>query len=207
VTAPSLGPPPAGGLARAVAFESSIWRSLFRWLLRRPGPVPPTDRFGYDGAAAPLIWVFVGLSAVEIPILDLLLPGWWRLVGLAVGLWALLWMLGLLGTVKTHPHLVDLDGIRIRYGSTLDIPVPWDLVDSVAIARHQVAGTATVQMDGSVLIVAVTSQTNVELAFTEPVVVAVPKTRGEPISAVRFYADDPVALLGRVRSWVDAADP
>ncbi len=106
--------------------------------------------------------------------------------------------------------LVRDAGVRIRYSSLVDLNMPWELVESVAISRRQVPGTSTVQLDdsgdGPVLVLAIASQTNLELEFIEPVVVPVPKTGGEPVAAVRFWADDPAALLARVRSSVADAD-
>jgi hypothetical protein len=77
----------AGALRRAGTFEAALWRSLVRWTLRGPLAVQPADEaFGYAGAVAPLFGVFVGLSAVEIPILHLILP--WptaRVISLIIG--------------------------------------------------------------------------------------------------------------------------
>jgi hypothetical protein len=60
---------------QAALYEAGIWRSLYRWLTRRPRS---TDRnaalFGYTSQATPIPVAFIALSALEIPILSLLLP-------------------------------------------------------------------------------------------------------------------------------------
>jgi hypothetical protein len=86
------------GLLFALKYELRLWEALFRWTFRRPHRVEPgTVTFSYSGAVAMLFGVFIGLSAVELPILHLLLP--WpaaRTISLLVGGYGLFWMIGLL---------------------------------------------------------------------------------------------------------------
>ncbi|MGW5667805.1 hypothetical protein [Micromonospora sp. NPDC003776] len=93
-------------LAGAVRYEIGMWRSLFRWLLRRPQTTEPgAEVFGYVGVVQPILIAFIVLSAVEIPIFDLILRHTlpWpsvRTVVLALGVWGLLWMIGLFASVS-----------------------------------------------------------------------------------------------------------
>ena len=80
---------------RAVAFEVNLYRSLFRWVTRRPDVPSGAAAFPYVGAIATLLWAFVIVSAIELVAVHLLLP--WatiRLVADLLGLWGLVWMLG-----------------------------------------------------------------------------------------------------------------
>jgi hypothetical protein len=80
---------------RAVAFEVNLYRSLFRWVTRRPDVPPGAAVFPYVGAIATLLWAFVIVSAIELVAVHLLLP--WatiRLVAELLGLSGLVWMLG-----------------------------------------------------------------------------------------------------------------
>src|SRR3954454_8131650 len=81
---------PIGLLGKAMAFESGIWRSLWRWMFRRTGRLPAdATAIPYAAGAAPLIWVFIAITAIEIPILHLLLPTLTlRLIALGLGAWA-----------------------------------------------------------------------------------------------------------------------
>ena len=52
-------------------------------------------------------------------------------------------MLGLLASMKVFPHLLDDAGMRIRYGTTVDIRIPWSAVASVTARRGSVRPRTT----------------------------------------------------------------
>src|SRR3712207_796407 len=118
-------------LRRAAATEGAMWRSLYLWLRRKPPALGPGgEAFGYLGVIKPILGVFIGLSIVEIPILDLIVrkvvpwePARW--IVLVLSIWGLLWMVGLIAGLKLHPHVVGDDGIRVRMGTGPDFTVPW----------------------------------------------------------------------------------
>ncbi|MEJ7650789.1 MAG: hypothetical protein WKF57_17385 [Nakamurella sp.] len=57
------------------------------------------------------------MSALEIPLIDLLLPNWTlRTIFGLIGLWGLVWMCGLLAVQYRMPHVVGPDWVRIRAG-------------------------------------------------------------------------------------------
>jgi hypothetical protein len=104
---------------RAVVMEAAMWRNLLAWARRRPVPMGQGDvPFAYHGVVKPILGVFIGLSAVEIPIFDLIVrkvvpwaPARW--IMLVLGVWGLLWMIGFGAWLRRHPHLVgdaDPDG-------------------------------------------------------------------------------------------------
>lgn len=190
---------------RVVRLEIDIWVSLYRWVFRRPARiVPGTVTFGYGAAVAPLFWVFIVISAIEIPLLDLLLPTLtWRLIGLGLGLWGLLWMLGLLASMYVYPHLVGPDGIRIRSGFSVDQVIGWDDVAEVRVRREKFAGSRTVQLgdapEGTALHVTVSSETTVQIVLATPRTVQVPKVGPTEISVLCASTDDPTGFLAAVR--------
>jgi hypothetical protein len=151
-----------------------------------------------------LFGVFIGLSAVELPILHLLLP--WhaaRVASLIVGGYGLFWMVGLLATLYTHPHLVGPAGLRIRNSTTLDLPIPWDAVSAVRLRRRSLppGGQTQVEQMGPdrVLSLGVGSQTSVDVLLSGPLTVPVKKAGGEPVIQIRFHADDPEGLVAAAR--------
>lgn len=185
---------------RAIAMEAGIWRSLYIVLMRRPRvPRPEALAFGYAAAAATIIWIFIGVSAVEVVVFHLVVP--WeivRIVGLVIGVWGLLWMLGLLASLYAHPHAVDVDGVRVRYGTSVNVLVPWDSIDTIQMRRRDLPNSRSVQVDGSVVNVGVSSQVNVRMTMSEPTELALPKGR-HVVSELNFYTEDPKALIAGAR--------
>ncbi len=192
---------------RALAFELGTWRSLWRWVRRRPAVGEGADAFPYASAAAPVLWTFVVLSAVEIPLVDWLLP--WRSLRVAVavlGLYGLLWMVGMLAGQRVHPHTVDVAGLRVRSGWTVDVRVPWEEIAAARVRRRSVEGSRTVVVEETggrrAVSVAVVSSTQVDVEFRTPLVLPLARTGGRPVDALRLAADDPAALVRRLRRGI-----
>jgi MarR family len=139
---PHAGSGPRGHLVRRayrlvrwlVVTEIGVWRSLFLWVTRRiPGMGPRVEAFSYSRQIAPIMGAFIFVSLIELPVVHLLIP--WdaiRVAALVVSVWGLLWMVGMLASMKVFPHLLDGDGLRIRYGASTDVHVPRALVRSMA---------------------------------------------------------------------------
>lgn len=187
-----------------VRLEIGIWRSLILLVARRvPGQRPGVQLFSYVRAVAPIMGAFIFVSALELPVVHLLLP--WetvRLIADVLSIWGLLWMVGFLASMKVFPHLVDAQGLRVRYGTSTDIHIPWDAIASVTSRRGSMPSGRTVQVersaDGTVVSVAVLKQTKVAVVLREPTTVELPEGM-EEITELRFYADDPRALVAAAR--------
>ena len=197
---------------RAIAFEIALYRSLFRWVTRRPDVPPGGVGFGYIGAVAVLLWAFIGVSAVELVVVHVLLP--WetvRLVADVIGIWGLIWMLGLAASYSVHPHAVTESGLRIRQGHGIDITVPLDAVATVGVRERSRDTSKALQVDRSenavVLNVVLGSRTDVDVRLRRPLLVPV---RGgeESVTEIRLYADDPRGLVAAAREHLaPAAQP
>ncbi|WP_328477038.1 hypothetical protein OHA21_23490 [Actinoplanes sp. NBC_00393] len=193
------------GLFRfVVVYELRLWAALFRWVLRRPIPVEPgTTRYEYVGAVKMILGVFIGVSALEIPILHLMIP--WdgvRIALLAIGVYGLIWMFGLLATMRVYPHLVGPAGLRIRNSITLDLPLTWDEIASIEVRRRSMPPGGQTQVEDGVLSLGMASQTSIDVHLTAPRVVPVRKTGGEPVRVIRFHADDPEGLVEAARARI-----
>jgi hypothetical protein len=193
-------------LRRAVAAEAAMWRSLLHLVRRRPPE--PGEAFGYLGVVKPILGVFIGLSVVEIPVLDLIVrhvvpwrPARWIMLALSV--WGLLWMIGMLAGLKAHPHVIGDAGIRVRMGVGVDLLIPWESVESVTKRYRSMPSSRSVQIedDGGrrVLHVVVGSQTSVDVRLRAPASFTVPKGPTGPVDEVRLYADDPDLLVRATR--------
>jgi hypothetical protein len=197
-------------LVFALRYELRLWEALFRWTFRRPHRVEPgTVSFPYTGAVAMLFGVFIGLSALEMPILHLLLP--WptvRAISLMAGAYGLFWMIGLLATLHTHPHLVGPSGLRIRNSTTVDVALGWDDLDAIRVRRRSLPPGGQTQVDEvgdeRVLSLGVGSQTSIDVLLSRPLTVAVKKTGGAPVNQLRFHADDAEGLVAAAQVHLQA---
>lgn len=204
-------------LRRVVRYEIDMWRSLYRWLLRRPVASPPgAETFSYVGVVKPILGVFIALSAIEIPIFDLIISRtvpwpWVRHLALALGIWGLLWMIGLFASLRVHPHVLDGDGLRIRNGTSIDVTLPWTAVAAVAPRYRSLPSSRAVQIEegdaGPILHLSAGSQTSVDVLLREPLSLALPKGPSAPVSEVRLYADEPDALVAAARRHLGAGIP
>lgn len=190
-----------------VVLEIGIWRSLFLLVTRRvPGQGPGVEAFSYARELTPIMGAFIFVSVLELPVVHLLLP--WetiRLIADVISIWGLLWMVGFLASMKVFPHLLDDHGLRVRSGTTTDIRIPWEAVASVTARRGTTRRNDQIDRsdDGTVVDVDVMKQTRVEVVLNGPTPVELPKGT-EEITGLRFYADDPRALVVRAREHLGA---
>jgi hypothetical protein len=141
------------------------------------------------------LWIFA--SAAEIPLLHILVP--WesaRLVLLVLSVWGLAWMLGMYAGIRTHPHLVTDEALRLRYSTWVDLTVPWRCVREVRAEKRDLPSSIRILQGAPDVHVAVSGRTNVtaELASATTVV-----TGKGPVVAtsVSFWVDDPHAFVSR----------
>lgn len=188
--------------ARALRFELNTWRCLVRWVTRRPDVPADGVAFAYRGPMALPIAVITALSVLETVVVDIAVPWpwqWLRFTFLALGIWGVTLMLGLLAAVTVLPHVAGPAGLRVRHGHSLDAHVPWDAVAAARVTRGSRDGRSVQVADG-VLYMLATSQYAVEVRLGRPVTVRLPGDRHAEVTAVRLHTDDPAALVAEVRS-------
>lgn len=192
-------------LAAALRTEAGGWRSLARWVTRRPDVPAGGTAFPYRSAQVAPILVFTAVSVIEVVGLDLLLRPWpaARAVLLVLGVWGVLFCLGMLAAITVHPHVVDPEGVRVRSGATVDLHLPWE---SIASARRVRRGheARAVSRDTIAVNVAVSHDTTVEITLAHPLRLRV---HGEDAEAtvVRLHADDAAGLVTAVRRRIEVA--
>ena len=133
---------------RVVTFELGLYRSLFRWVTRRPDVPSDAVAFAYIGAVEAILWAFIFGSATEFVVLHLILP--WETVRIIVdvlGIWGLAWMLGMMASFRVHPHLVTDSGLRVRHGAATDIALPWDDIADIRVRERSRDKSRAVQLD------------------------------------------------------------
>ncbi|WP_157156472.1 MULTISPECIES: hypothetical protein [unclassified Diaminobutyricimonas] len=189
----------------AITLEIGVWRSLWRLISRRPNIPTGAQPFGYTKPILSIMIIFIVLSAIEIPIVDLIVHQWptVRIIALILGIWGVTFMIGFLAAMLTNPHAVSEQALHIRHGAGLDIRIDWDDIESIHSVRSGLAESKTVQLtdtaSGTALHVAIQSETNVDVRLRHPVTVTLPKGEAT-ITEAHFRADDPDTLVSSARA-------
>ncbi|MGI9825330.1 hypothetical protein [Agromyces sp. Marseille-Q5079] len=193
---------------RALLVELRIYANIGRFVARRPAIAPGAVGFSYHKPVFTVLMIFIVLSAVEIPIIDLIVHRWpgVRIAMLVLGIWGVTWMFGLLCGYLMRPITVGPDGIRVRQGLELDVALAWDDIASVAIAKRvdEPKSPRIEQSDAArTLVLRMQDETNILIELERPTVVRLPghapKGGDQEITALRLWVDDPKALLDEVR--------
>jgi hypothetical protein len=193
-----------GALARhAVLFEVAIYVALWRWIARRPAVPPSATAIPYSRLATPMVWLFIWGSAIEVVAVDLVVHhfGWTtvRIPLLAVGIWSVVWMLGLLAAMRTRPHVLSSTDLRLRAGLRGELVLPLAAVDEVTLRETELSSTIrNFEVTDDTLLVGVSGRTNVQLTLGGPTTLFTPKGATE-VERVGMWVDDPRSVAGLLR--------
>jgi hypothetical protein len=207
MTTMTAGARPRGRLRRFARWawrtELGVWQGLYRFLFRRPRVPAGATAFAYHAPVRMVLIVFIVVSAIEIPIVDLIVHDWtWIRIPLLIGgIWGVTWMLGLLLGFITRPHAVGPAGIIARMGSEVVADLPWEAVLSVERTheRTEKAPPVSDEVHGRTLGLRMQDESNVLVVLERPVIA---RRHGLPveIDAVRLWADDATGFLAAVRT-------
>ncbi|WP_082590286.1 hypothetical protein [Agromyces sp. Soil535] len=201
----------AGFLKRALMLEVRIYANIARFIARRPAIPHGAAGFGYHKPVLTVLMIFIVLSAVEIPIVDLIVHRWPAvpIAFLILGIWGVTWMLGFLSAFLMRPHTVGPDGIRVRQGLEIEIPLSWDDVASVARVKRvdEPRSPRFEETDaGRTLVFRMQDETDIEIELERPTIVHLPgrSPRGgsQTITGLRIWVDDPRAFMDEVREYL-----
>ena len=197
---------------RIMGFDAKGMVSLVLWLARRRHGVPPgAVPVPYFGAQAPALVVFLGAMVVELVVIEIVLrsvgaPVAVRAVLIVLDGYSILLALAIIAACVTRPHVVSATEVRIRSGAFFDLRIPRERVAAVRRIRGY-DEKGTIRVDGGTLTVAVSSQANLLLELTGPVVAVRPLGATCEVRTVRCFADDPSAALEALTRTSVAAGP
>lgn len=198
-------------IARGSSIEKIIYAAIGRAIARKPWKARDAKGFHYHEQSLAVLFVFIVLSAVEIFIIDLIVHRWiWaRIPLLIIGIWGLVWMIGLLCAHFMRPHTVGSEGIRVRDGLDMDVHVTWDDVHSVGLkTRNFEPKTPSVIDDehGTSLVMAITDRTNIEVILERPTTITLPglppKGGEQVVDRIYLWTDSPKDFLEAVREQI-----
>ncbi len=186
------------------------YQSIYRFLFRRPKVPAGAAGFSYHKPILAIMIVFIVVSAVEVVVLDWIVNRWTyiRIPLLIISIWGLVWMLGLLFGMLVRPHAVGPEGIRVRYGSEVDIPIPWKDIYSVTRRKQAIQDKqpkVTIDENGvATLHMRIQKETNIEIRLERPVPLKLPHGI-ETVCTVKLYADDPTQFIDAVRNHMSGS--
>lgn len=138
-------------LAHLILIEVRHWAALGRWLTGRHDGQEPMA-FGYHQGMRPLIWVIVALVAVEGAVVELVLlialphtP--WPWISLALHVYSLILVIGLLAAMITRPHLLVGEELRLRDGVFAEIVIPVAAIRGARATHHSNMGRSGFKVD------------------------------------------------------------
>ena len=187
------------------------YQSAYRFAFRRPRVPAGATGFSYHQPVLPILIVFTAVSAVELFVVDVIVRRWWppaRIPMLVLGIWGVTFMLGLLFGMLVRPHAVGPDGIRVRSGAEVDLPLTWDDIYSVTLRKRTIQEKepkVTVDEQGeATLHLRIMNETNLEIRLEDPTPLRLPHG-SETVSRLAIYADDPKAFMAEVRPHLQPA--
>ena len=195
-----------GLLRDALLFELALYRSLARWVARRPDVPQGSTPIGYSRLVAPMMWLWIFGSTVEVVVVEVVLrhidQPWAaaiRVPLLVLGIWGVAWMLGMLASLRVRPHLLTDTELRARSGARTWLAVPLAAVESTRSAEHELPGVIrSLHVDDDLALVGTGSRTNLELVLAGPTTMST--SQGEvTVSRVGIWVDEPREIAAQLR--------
>ncbi len=195
-----------GLLRDAVLYELSLYRSLVRWLVRRPDVPRAAKPIGYSRLVAPMLWLWIFGSTVEVIVVEVVLrhldqPWAYAARGpmLVLGIWGVVWMLGMLASYRVRPHLLTDTELRVRSGARTWLVLPLDAVEATRPVEHDVPGVIrSLHVEGELALVGAGGRTNLDIMLTRPTTVSTSK--GEvTVTRVGIWVDEPREIAAQLR--------
>ncbi|RYB94049.1 hypothetical protein EUA93_06595 [Nocardioides oleivorans] len=184
-----------------LASEVALYRQLGRWITRRPDVPPGATPVPYSRLATPVIWLFVFGSTIEVVAFDLILSRWLtflRIPFLVLGIWGVVWMLGLMASYRMRPHLLTDTALHVRHMARTEVVVPLEAIASVRVADRDEGGIRALRVVDDDLLVLVSGRTNVQLTLAAGTTLGTPLGELGP-DAVGLWVDEPRAVAELLR--------
>lgn len=184
----------------ALAEARLLHLALFRW---RAAPDIPagTQGFAYHRHLQPMMIALLVISGIEITVTHLLVAHWSRtaaMVMFVISDVSLLYLIGLIKSLRLSPVLLTPAGVRLRAGLLVDRTIPYAAIAAVTANPDG----ETVRAPGSWNI-ALLAWPNMLIRLSEPLPPS-SRWRRDPVRAVALRLDEPGPFLDALRARLDA---
>ena len=161
----------------------------------RPGaPFPYHHGSNELGFALALIPVAI----VELVVVELLLPGSWFWVKVAIALLTVYGVLSLVSIglgLRVYPHRLRDDTLEVRMGQLYRAVVPRGLIREAVQRRERIGDRTRLLLRDDEALLVVNGRVDVRLELAAPVVVERPFGDPAPVTAIAFAVDRPAELV------------
>ena len=198
--------------ARLAVKEPKLLISLLRWAFRRVRLAD--DEFAYHARSIlrAILPMVILTYPIELLVVDLLAQawspwGWMKRALLVLGVYAILWLLGLYASLVALPHRLEENGLRLRHGVFAEGFVSYGEIEEAARAGRRAPsfgdGLSHVPEEDA-LFIAVGGRTSVTLRLRTPRSVMGFLKESKPARLLHLAADDPERLVRELRRRVGA---
>lgn len=184
----------------AMAEARLLHLALFRWGAAPDIPAG-TQGFAYHRHLQPMMIALLVLSCIEIGVTHLLVAHWSRtaaLVMFVISDVSLLYLIGLIKSLRLSPVLLTETGVRLRAGLLVDRTIPYAAIATVT--AHPDGETVRAPDSWNIALLA---WPNMLIRLSEPLP---PRSRWrrDPVRAVALRLDEPGPFLDALRARLDA---
>jgi hypothetical protein len=205
-------------VARFVLHELRLLVSLFRWTFRRVRLADHEFAYHRRSLMRAIVPVVIVTSPVELLVVHLLAQAlspwaWLKWALLALGVYAILWLLGLYSSLVALPHRLEERGLRLRHGLFAEGFVPYEEIKTALRKERKAPNSGDGLSHGpgeDALYLSTGGKTDVALCLRAPRSMRGFLKETEPASRIHLALDEPDRfvreLCQRIETSVSGSD-
>ena len=208
----SLMLPPTA--AHFILNEPRLFACLLRWTFRRVRFAE--DEFSYHKrsslrALMPLLVVSAPVELVVVHVLALAFSpwGWLKWALLVLGIYAILWLLGLYASLVVLPYRLEETGLRLRHGILAEGFIPYEDIDEVirTARKASIFGNGSPAPEENALYLDTEGKSDLALRLKTPHSVMGFLKESDPACLLHLTADDPEQFVRQLRRRIGNQTP
>lgn len=195
-------------IAHLFALEVRLWITIARWIMRR-GPRGPAVFHYHRRSSFGLLALFVvATTPLELLLWELLIPWDWLRVALFVlGIYGLIWVVGLYASFRIIPHQLAERGLWLHYGLLGSAHLPYDAIGRITADRRsapkyndgvQIVQEPAGEQGTRVAFIGIGGRTDVTITLNRPVVIERLFGASAPVMTIHLAADEPTDFVAAV---------
>jgi hypothetical protein len=193
--------------------ELRLWKTYALAIRRRKDVSKGAVEIAHGQNFRMMLGALIAVSPLEIAAFELLFHFFIPIFALRVAWWvltliALLWLIGLLLSLRVYPHYANEQYLVFRYLTfhTVEIETSW--IREVRLRKRDCVENKTLELDGDLLALNEMRETQIELEFTAP---QRPLINGTPYAAeltrFAFSADNPTEARNQIAALLQSPTP